>query len=112
MHKPLLTFCTVVYSLTINFNLTIKLYQTHPDMSNKPLPPFSPLQLYNFLRFCEMLLKESCKVKKIHLLTSQDEVGYLTNEVTLCHECMAAIALSSVQFVLLSHCNSSCPADR
>lgn len=31
-------------------------------------------QLYNFLRFCEMLLKASCKVKKIHLLTSQDEV--------------------------------------
>ncbi|XP_029315082.1 MIT domain-containing protein 1 isoform X2 [Cottoperca gobio] len=30
-------------------------------------------QLYNFLRFCEMLLKASCKVKKIHLLTSQDE---------------------------------------
>ncbi|KAM6979169.1 MIT domain-containing protein 1 [Tautogolabrus adspersus] len=30
-------------------------------------------QLYNFLRFCEMLLKASCKVKKIHLLTSQEE---------------------------------------
>ncbi|XP_028847357.1 MIT domain-containing protein 1 isoform X2 [Denticeps clupeoides] len=30
-------------------------------------------QLYNFLRFCEMLLKASCKVKKIHLLTSHDE---------------------------------------
>ncbi|XP_060909339.1 MIT domain-containing protein 1 [Labrus mixtus] len=30
-------------------------------------------QLYNFVRFCEMLLKASCKVKKIHLLTSQDE---------------------------------------
>ncbi|XP_071395395.1 MIT domain-containing protein 1 isoform X1 [Centroberyx affinis] len=30
-------------------------------------------QLYNFLRFCEMLLKASCKVKRIHLLTSQDE---------------------------------------
>lgn len=30
-------------------------------------------QLYNFLRFCEMLLKAPCKVKKIHLLTSQDE---------------------------------------
>ncbi|XP_056291839.1 MIT domain-containing protein 1 isoform X2 [Pseudoliparis swirei] len=30
-------------------------------------------QLYNFLRFCEMLLKASCKVKTIHLLTSQDE---------------------------------------
>ncbi|KAM9850834.1 MIT domain-containing protein 1 [Aulostomus maculatus] len=30
-------------------------------------------QLYNFLRFCEMLLKATCKVKTIHLLTSQDE---------------------------------------
>uniref|UniRef100_A0A3Q3XNM2 MIT domain-containing protein n=1 Tax=Mola mola TaxID=94237 RepID=A0A3Q3XNM2_MOLML len=33
-------------------------------------------QLYNFLRFCEMLLKASCKVKRIHLLTTQDEVSY------------------------------------
>ncbi|XP_012692664.1 MIT domain-containing protein 1 [Clupea harengus] len=30
-------------------------------------------QLYNFLRFCEMLLKTQGKVKKIHLLTSQDD---------------------------------------
>ncbi|KAM8857356.1 MIT domain-containing protein 1 [Synchiropus picturatus] len=30
-------------------------------------------QLYNFLRFCEMLLKASCQVKTVHLLTSQDE---------------------------------------
>ncbi|KAM9487209.1 MIT domain-containing protein 1 [Clarias gariepinus] len=30
-------------------------------------------QLYNFLRFCEMLLKTKCNVKKINLLTSQDE---------------------------------------
>ncbi|XP_034041689.1 MIT domain-containing protein 1 [Thalassophryne amazonica] len=30
-------------------------------------------QLYNFLRFCEMLLKASCGLKRIHLLTSQDE---------------------------------------
>ncbi|KAA8587977.1 MIT domain-containing protein 1 isoform X1 [Etheostoma spectabile] len=30
-------------------------------------------QLYNFLRYCEMLLKAPCPVKKIHLLTSQDE---------------------------------------
>ncbi|XP_067890006.1 MIT domain-containing protein 1 isoform X2 [Heterodontus francisci] len=29
-------------------------------------------QLYNFLRFCEMLLKGPCKVKTIHLLTSLD----------------------------------------
>ncbi|XP_053520534.1 MIT domain-containing protein 1 isoform X1 [Artibeus jamaicensis] len=30
-------------------------------------------QLYNFLRFCEMLIKGPCKVKTIHLLTSLDE---------------------------------------
>uniref|UniRef100_A0A8D0H020 MIT domain-containing protein 1 n=1 Tax=Sphenodon punctatus TaxID=8508 RepID=A0A8D0H020_SPHPU len=30
-------------------------------------------QLYNFLRFCEMLLKGPCKVKTVHLLTSHDE---------------------------------------
>ncbi|XP_019956180.1 MIT domain-containing protein 1 isoform X1 [Paralichthys olivaceus] len=30
-------------------------------------------QLYNFVRFCEMLLKAPCKVKRVHLLTSQDE---------------------------------------
>ncbi|XP_038674350.1 MIT domain-containing protein 1 isoform X2 [Scyliorhinus canicula] len=32
-------------------------------------------QLYNFLRFCEMLLKGPCKVKNIHLLTSLDNNG-------------------------------------
>uniref|UniRef100_A0A8V0YTC1 Microtubule interacting and trafficking domain containing 1 n=1 Tax=Gallus gallus TaxID=9031 RepID=A0A8V0YTC1_CHICK len=30
-------------------------------------------QLYNFLRFCEMLVKGPCKVRTIHLLTSYDE---------------------------------------
>ncbi|NXY19290.1 MITD1 protein, partial [Atrichornis clamosus] len=30
-------------------------------------------RLYNFLRFCEMLVKGPCKVKTIHLLTSYDE---------------------------------------
>ncbi|KAM7055162.1 MIT domain-containing protein 1 isoform 2-T3 [Molossus nigricans] len=30
-------------------------------------------QLYNLLRFCEMLIKRPCKVKTIHLLTSLDE---------------------------------------
>ncbi|XP_067842345.1 MIT domain-containing protein 1 isoform X2 [Heptranchias perlo] len=32
-------------------------------------------QLYNFLRFCEMLLKGPCKVKTIHLMTSLDDSG-------------------------------------
>ncbi|NWV72166.1 MITD1 protein, partial [Malurus elegans] len=31
--------------------------------------------LYNFLRFCEMLVKGPCKVKTIHLLTSYDQGG-------------------------------------
>ncbi|XP_038613224.1 MIT domain-containing protein 1 isoform X2 [Tachyglossus aculeatus] len=30
-------------------------------------------QLYNFLRFCEMLIKRPGRVKTIHLLTSEDE---------------------------------------
>lgn len=40
-----------------------------------------------------MLLKSCSQVKKIHLLTSQDEVGYLNNELTLCKECRAATGL-------------------
>ncbi|XP_032811499.1 MIT domain-containing protein 1 isoform X2 [Petromyzon marinus] len=32
-------------------------------------------QLYNLLRFCEMLIQGPCKVKKVNLLTSQDETG-------------------------------------
>ncbi|XP_013926459.1 PREDICTED: MIT domain-containing protein 1-like [Thamnophis sirtalis] len=30
-------------------------------------------QLYNFLRFCEMLVKGPCRMKTIHLLTSHEE---------------------------------------
>ncbi|MEQ2198381.1 MIT domain-containing protein 1 [Xenoophorus captivus] len=37
-------------------------------------------QLYNFLRFCEMLLKLCSKVKRIHLLTSQDEQADKTQQ--------------------------------
>lgn len=44
---------------------TYKLLVTHPHV----------FQLYNFLRFCEMLIKRPGKVKTIHLLTSLDEVG-------------------------------------
>ncbi|XP_046296282.1 MIT domain-containing protein 1 isoform X4 [Marmota monax] len=32
-------------------------------------------QLYNLLRFCEMLIKKPCNVKTIHLLTSLDKQG-------------------------------------
>ncbi|NXO04666.1 MITD1 protein, partial [Rhinopomastus cyanomelas] len=38
-------------------------------------------QLYNFLRFCEMLVKGPCKVNKIHLLTSYDEGGGRSQQV-------------------------------
>ncbi|KAM7380330.1 hypothetical protein PAMP_003635 [Pampus punctatissimus] len=61
-------------------------------------------QLYNFLRFCEMLLKASCKVKRIHLLTSQDEVGYLTNKVTLCNVCISATAVCSLGLCCFVSC--------
>ena len=63
-------------------------------MYEKKAPPHlsSPPQLYNFLRFCEMLLKASCKVKKIHLLTSQDEVGCLSHQASLGNECKAAVS--------------------
>lgn len=76
-----------LHLIVLNCNVILKLYHT--------ASPFSPLQLYNFLRFCEMLLKASCKVKTIHLLTSQDEVGCFTNEVTPCGDCT------------LFHCHSS-----
>ncbi|KAM7407181.1 hypothetical protein PAMA_003083 [Pampus argenteus] len=61
-------------------------------------------QLYNFLRFCEMLLKASCKVKRIHLLTSQDEVGYLTNKVTLCNVCISATTVCSLGLCCFVSC--------
>ncbi|XP_069844622.1 MIT domain-containing protein 1-like isoform X3 [Dipodomys merriami] len=41
-------------------------------------------QLYNFLRFCEMLIK-SCKVKTIHLLTSLD-AGNRTEQLSALDE--------------------------
>ncbi|RLW07842.1 hypothetical protein DV515_00003793 [Chloebia gouldiae] len=40
-------------------------------------------QLYNFLRFCEMLVKGPCKVKKIHLLTSCDQGSRSEQRVAL-----------------------------
>ncbi|NXU89352.1 MITD1 protein, partial [Xiphorhynchus elegans] len=38
--------------------------------------------LYNFLRFCEMLVKGPCKVKTIHLLTSYDESGGRSQQIS------------------------------
>uniref|UniRef100_A0A2D4N8R3 MIT domain-containing protein n=1 Tax=Micrurus spixii TaxID=129469 RepID=A0A2D4N8R3_9SAUR len=35
----------------------------------------SPILLYNFLRFCEMLVKGPCRMKTIHLLTSHEGHG-------------------------------------
>ncbi|XP_063999633.1 MIT domain-containing protein 1 isoform X1 [Pogoniulus pusillus] len=39
-------------------------------------------QVYNFLRFCEMIVKGPCKVKTIHLLTSYDEGGGRSQQVS------------------------------
>ncbi|NXL29250.1 MITD1 protein, partial [Glaucidium brasilianum] len=41
----------------------------------------SRYSLYNFLRFCEMLVKGPCKVKTIHLLTSCDEGSGRTQQI-------------------------------
>ncbi|XP_027020432.2 MIT domain-containing protein 1 [Tachysurus fulvidraco] len=46
-------------------------------------------QLYNFLRFCEMLLKAKCNVKKINLLTSQDEDGSSQQQSALAEICQS-----------------------
>ncbi|NXC79511.1 MITD1 protein, partial [Cercotrichas coryphoeus] len=42
--------------------------------------------LYNFLRFCEMLVKGPCKVKKIHLLTSYDQGSGRSQQITALEE--------------------------
>nr|XP_006137482.2 MIT domain-containing protein 1 [Pelodiscus sinensis] len=42
-------------------------------------------QLYNFLRFCEMIVKGPCKVRTIHLRTSYDD-GNGKNQQTSCLE--------------------------
>ncbi|NXT98264.1 MITD1 protein, partial [Buphagus erythrorhynchus] len=42
--------------------------------------------LYNFLRFCEMLIKGPCKVKTIHLLTSYDEGCGRSQQMTALEE--------------------------
>ncbi|NXW88526.1 MITD1 protein, partial [Alopecoenas beccarii] len=42
----------------------------------------SRYSLYNFLRFCEMLVKGPCKVKTIHLLTSYDEGSGRTQQIS------------------------------
>nr|XP_020661272.1 MIT domain-containing protein 1 isoform X1 [Pogona vitticeps] len=43
-------------------------------------------QLYNFLRFCEMLVKGPCKVKTIHLLTSHDEGNEKSQQTSILEE--------------------------
>ncbi|NWZ75987.1 MITD1 protein, partial [Poecile atricapillus] len=42
--------------------------------------------LYNFLRFCEMLVKGPCKVRTIHLLTSYDKGGGSSQQMTALEE--------------------------
>lgn len=58
-----------------------------------------------------MLLKASCKVKKIHLLTTQDEVSYLGSGVTLCSESFSGLlhsvcAVVSLPFILVLQADS------
>ncbi|KAM4699735.1 MIT domain-containing protein 1 isoform 1-T1 [Discoglossus pictus] len=43
-------------------------------------------QLYNFLRFCEMLIKGPSKVKRIHLLTTRDEENGKDQQTIGLHE--------------------------
>ncbi|XP_077199608.1 MIT domain-containing protein 1 isoform X2 [Paroedura picta] len=43
-------------------------------------------QLYNFLRFCEMLVKGPCKVKTIHVLTSYDEGSGKSQQMSVLQE--------------------------
>uniref|UniRef100_A0A8D0E9I8 Microtubule interacting and trafficking domain containing 1 n=1 Tax=Salvator merianae TaxID=96440 RepID=A0A8D0E9I8_SALMN len=43
-------------------------------------------QLYNFLRFCEMLVKGSCQLKTIHLLTSYDEGNGKSQQISSLEE--------------------------
>ncbi|XP_045439042.1 MIT domain-containing protein 1 isoform X2 [Pipistrellus kuhlii] len=48
-------------------------------------------QLYNFLRFCEMLIKKPCKVQTIHLLTSLDEGGGRGQQISGLEEIKASL---------------------
>ncbi|XP_044289605.1 MIT domain-containing protein 1 isoform X1 [Varanus komodoensis] len=43
-------------------------------------------QLYNFLRFCEMLVKGPCKVKRIHLVTSHEEGSKKNQQMKILEE--------------------------
>lgn len=89
-----MTIFSVCLKYDFNCYLTIKIFVLYCNWFSKNnwaavsvlnLPSLlSLLQLYNFLRFCEMLLKASCKVQSIHLLTSQDEVGFFNQHISLC----------------------------
>ncbi|NXJ96723.1 MITD1 protein, partial [Corythaixoides concolor] len=46
----------------------------------------SRYSLYNFLRFCEMLVKGPCKVRTIHLLTSYDEGSGRSQQISSLEE--------------------------
>ncbi|KAJ8013293.1 hypothetical protein DPEC_G00051750 [Dallia pectoralis] len=53
-------------------------------------------QLYNFLRFCEMLVKASCKVKRINLLTSQDEEDISSQQANALSELKQSLEIHGV----------------
>lgn len=59
-------------------------------------------QLYNFLRFCEMLLKAPCKVKQINLLTSEDEVSHFVSWRG--SPCQSFFGLSLVSAIVVVSC--------
>ncbi|NXC18607.1 MITD1 protein, partial [Corythaeola cristata] len=46
----------------------------------------SRYSLYNFLRFCEMLVKGPCKVRTVHLLTSYDEGSGRSQQISSLEE--------------------------
>ncbi|XP_054557874.1 MIT domain-containing protein 1 isoform X3 [Talpa occidentalis] len=57
-------------------------------------------QLYNFLRFCEMLIKSPCKVKTIHLLTSLDQDNGRTEQVSALNEIKGSLRNHGVSLQL------------
>ncbi|XP_056145939.1 MIT domain-containing protein 1 [Lampris incognitus] len=56
-------------------------------------------QLYNFLRFCEILLKAPCKVTRIHLLTSLDEAAS-TQQISALEEMKQSLQAQGVSLDL------------
>ncbi|NWT64256.1 MITD1 protein, partial [Prunella himalayana] len=56
--------------------------------------------LYNFLRFCEMLVKGPCKVKTIHLCTSCDEDSGRSQQMTVLEEIKQSLSNYGVTLII------------